>query len=459
MSLPGLQLSAPVESVSIPVIHELREGSEWRFEVAFGSKVDVKLLSGSAELFGTELAQKQTYTFAGTKAAIYTWHGCSIEVIGDCQVDYSAEETPMISYANLHLALERLRDEAVLHGRDGPRVLVLGPENAGKSTLVKLLTAYATRCGRLPLTANLDPKESMLSLPGSISASAFSSIIDVEDGWGSSPTNGPSQVPVKLPLVYYYGLANPEQCTAVFKPIVKRLAVSVMSRLHEDPEAKSTGCLVDTPGIISQGKGNYEIIQHIVAEFEITVLVVLGSERLYSDMAKKFGQKSGTNQTANVIKLDKSGGCVDRDEDYLRQLRQAQVREYFFGDAKSALSPHTQQVDFAYLAIYKITESLDMLNALLPGGEDDEDISAAKPLFEKVQPTPQMQNGILAIVHAEVNDSPDRIRDASVMGFVYVAEVDEKRKKVKVLAPLSGRLAQKAMIWGSWPENIGELVG
>lgn len=197
----------------------------------------------------------------------------------------------MISYANLHLALEKLRDEAALHGRDGPRVLVLGPENAGKSTLVKLLTAYATRCGRLPLTANLDPKESMLSLPGSISASAFSSIIDIENGWGSSPTNGPSQVPVKLPLVYYYGLANPEQCTAVFKPIVKRLAVSVMSRLHEDLEAKSTGCLVDTPGVISQGKGNYEIIQHIVAEFEST-LVVPSSEAHGSDIFRSHSLSS-----------------------------------------------------------------------------------------------------------------------------------------------------------------------
>ena len=174
----------------------------------------------------------------------------------------------MTSYANLHLALERLRDEATLNDRDGPRVLVVGPENAGKSSLVKLLTAYATRSGRLPLSVNLDPKESMLSIPGSISAAAFSSIIDVEEGWGSSPTNGPSQVPVKLPLVYYYGLANPEDCTDVFKAIAKRLAVSVMSRLHEDAEAKATGCIVDTPGVISQGKGNYEIIQHIVAEFE-----------------------------------------------------------------------------------------------------------------------------------------------------------------------------------------------
>lgn len=58
-----------------------------------------------------------------------------------------------------------------------------------------------------------------------------------------------------------------------------------------------------------------------------------------------------------VIKLDKSGGCVDRDESYMKQFRHAQVREYFFGDAKTTLSPHTQQLDFDQLSIYKVAES------------------------------------------------------------------------------------------------------
>ena len=227
----------------------------------------LQLLSGSAELFGTELAQKQPYTFLGTKSAIYTWHGCRLEVVGDCEVEYIAEETPMINYANLHFALEKLRDGAAGVGRDGPRVLVVGPENAGKTSLVKLLTAYATRCGRLPVTVNLDTKESMLSIPGSLSAATFSSIIDVEEGWGSSPTNGPSPVPVKLPLVYYLGLANPEDRTSVYKPIMTRLALSVMNRLQDDSEAKTTGCVIDTPGVISQGKGGYEVIHHAVSEF------------------------------------------------------------------------------------------------------------------------------------------------------------------------------------------------
>ena len=173
----------------------------------------------------------------------------------------------MISYANLHFALERLREEAVIQNKDGPRILVLGPENAGKTSLVKLLTAYATRSGRQPVAVNLDPKESMLSIPGSLSATTFSSVIDIEEGWGSSPTNGPTPVPVKLPLVYYLGLANPEDKTSVYKPIMTRLALSVMNKLQEDTEAKGTGCIIDTPGIISQGKGGYEVVQHAVSEF------------------------------------------------------------------------------------------------------------------------------------------------------------------------------------------------
>lgn len=43
MSLPGLDLSAPVEKLMLPTIYELKEGSEWRFEVAFGSRIEVKV--------------------------------------------------------------------------------------------------------------------------------------------------------------------------------------------------------------------------------------------------------------------------------------------------------------------------------------------------------------------------------------------------------------------------------
>ncbi|KAI9848023.1 MAG: Cleavage polyadenylation factor subunit clp1 [Sclerophora amabilis] len=490
MSLPGLQLTAPVE-VSVPAtLHELQKGSEWRFEVAFGSSIEVKLLKGTAEIFGTELAVKQTYTFRGTKAAIYTWdeHGCQLEVTGYCQVEYIAEETPMTSYANTHFALERLRQQATVEDREGPRVLVVGPDNAGKTSLVKILTAYATRARRQPVVVNLDPREGMLSLPGSLTATVFSSIVDVEEGWGSSPTSGPSPVPVKLPLAYYYGLASPEENGKLYKPIATRLALAVTSRLAEDQDAKDAGCIIDTSGVISQGKGGYDIINHIVSEFSVNVLLVLGSERLYSDLLRRFdGSKISTDETITVVKLAKSGGCVDRDDSYLQQARHTQMKEYFFGDPKRQLSPYSQQVDFNQLTIYKIHESTAFLSALLPGGgPDDSDSDEYTPaaanttnfntipgllptttgashsqahIFEKVTPSPLMQNSVLAIMHAAPHDAQETIRDASVMGFVYVDEVDEKRRKMRVLAPMAGRLPARAMVWGSWPEQVVDLSG
>lgn len=70
-----------------------------------------------------------------------------------------------------------------------------------------------------------------------------------------------------------------------------------------------------------------------------------------------------------------------------------------------------------------------------------------------------MQNGILAVVAADIKDKPKHVRDASVVGFLYVAEVDEKKRKVRVLSPMSGRMPLNAMVWGVWPGDVGELVG
>ena len=98
-----------------------------------------------------------------------------------------------------------------------------------------------------------------------------------------------------------------------------------------------------------------------------------------------------------------------------------------------------------------------LLDALLPGDATEE--ASKAPIFTKVEPSPQMQNALVAVVHANINDSQEDIRDASVLGFVFVAEVDEARRKIKVLAPLSGRLPNRALVWGAWPDGIDNLVG
>jgi len=275
ISLPGLNLAPQAaDTVNAPATvvtrtKELAANTEYRFEVAFARTLTIKLQTGTAEFFGTELAPLATYTFQGTKGAVFTWHGCTLEVGGDVESDYVAEETPMLSCANLHFALESLRDGSAAGGSTemGPRVLIVGPENSGKTSLAKTLTAYAAKCGRQPMVINLDPTEGMLSPPGSFSAAVYSSIVDIEEGWGSSPISGPSLIPVKMPLVYHYGLRDPEE-GKVFKPLVTRMALAVMSRLEVDTLSKQAGFIIDSSGAISQGRnGVYENIEHIVSEF------------------------------------------------------------------------------------------------------------------------------------------------------------------------------------------------
>lgn len=91
----------------------------------------------------------------------------------------------------------------------------------------------------------------------------------------------------------------------------------------------------------------------------------------------------------------------------------------------------------------------------MPGDVAEDNTST---IFDKIQPSPQLQNAILTIVNTHPDDTQENIRDASVMGFIYIADVDEKKTKLKVLAPVGGRLPNKAIIWGSWPEGISDLM-
>ncbi|KAJ5740140.1 hypothetical protein N7493_000012 [Penicillium malachiteum] len=545
MSLPGLELTQAAEdrphAVAPPSQIALNPGAEWRFEVEFGHTIKVKLLNGTAELFGTELAESQTYTFSGSKGAIYTWHGCELEVsagetvttttvdgstsaaghgAGGCQSEYTSTDTPMMEYANMHFALESIREESQGSGKDGPRVLLLGPSNAGKTSLAKILTSYATKLGGQPLVVNLDPAEGMLSVPGTLTATTFRTMLDVENGWGSSPLSGPSPVPVKLPLVYSYPLPSPLDAEgSVYRPVVSRLALQVTERMAKDEEVQKTGIIVDTPGVLGSGNpGSLELINHIVTEFAITNIVVLGSERLYHDMVKQYDNKPSSSAAAvafdervSVVKLSKSGGCVDRDAAFLKKTRESQIRSYFFGNSALSttsaitLSPSTIQLDFASLTVYNYTvvstedededdydpSNLNMGDSFLPGGGGD-DYSEPKQESDRATPLPgivglssnqtnhtnsssfsnvplkrvlppvptALENTLIAITHAPTTASPADVRDASVKGFLYVANVDAEKGKIMLLSPIRGTIPAQAMIWAKrWPDEVVGLVG
>ena len=89
------------------------------------------------------------------------------------------------------------------------------------------------------------------------------------------------------------------------------------------------------------------------------------------------------------------------------------------------------------------------------GGPDDGDEA---PIFDRVEPSSLMQNCLLAVMHARPSYGHEAIRDASVMGFVYVADVDETKRQLRFLSPVAGALSDHALIWGRWPEPAFDLV-
>lgn len=379
-----------------------------------------------------------------------------------------SETDAMIEWINVHGMLDTARYDSSISSTandGGPRAMVIGPDHSGKSSLVKCLTAWAVKRSRTPTIVNLDPREGILSIPGSISAVTMSSMMDVEDGWGSSPISGPTATPVKTPLIYHFPFASPEENAAVFKPLVTRAALAVTSRLEEDRLAKDSGIIVDTPGSLNAPKGGYESILHVVSEFSINVLLVLGSERLYSDMVRRFANPKSAEEVVHVHRVQTTGGAVARDEAVMKQVRQHQIKSYFFGDSKTNLNPHGQWWDFGELSMYKSvdTSAWGTKLSFLPGmDDDDEDAPASSQsssaIYEKVTPGQSMVNGVVAIKFCPGNSPQETIRDSTVMGFVYVAEVDETRKKVRFLAPHPSRWGDRALVFGNWPEGVGDLV-
>ncbi|KAF3904597.1 hypothetical protein ABW21_db0203878 [Orbilia brochopaga] len=460
MALPGLDLTDSTDTASsASFTRELKPHHEFRFEVAPPSTTTIRLTSGTAELFGTELSKGLPYTFTCAKPAIYTWTGCTLAVDGAPVSEYISDETPMSTYLNLHIALEKQRVAAAdcpptADGAQGPRILLIGPTDVGKTTLCKILTGYAIRQGRKPMVVNLDcGSEGVLSLPGTMTAASFGSVMDVEDGFGSSPMSAPSAIPVKLPLVYYYGLEAPEAGVRRYKKLVTRMGVAVNSRLEEDIE--------DAPPL---DQTNADLISYIVAEFSVTAIAVLGSERLFNTTKKHFL----STPSVGVVKLPSSSGVVDREAVFKRACRDAAVKRYFFGDVKCTLSPYTVSIDLdptsgitGTLALWEVVDSnADARTniSFLPIGEDEAALQGTEDVVRRVELADigkRFENTVLAVLQVDAKDAGAKdMGESAVMGFVYVQEVDEKVRRMKVLSPVPGRVPPKVLLAGKWPEGM-----
>lgn len=80
----------------------------------------------------------------------------------------------------------------------GPRVIVVGPTDSGKSTLSRMLLSWAAKQGWKPTFVDLDIGQGSITAPGCIAATPIELPIDPVEG-----------ISLEMPLVYFYGHTTP----------------------------------------------------------------------------------------------------------------------------------------------------------------------------------------------------------------------------------------------------------
>ena len=335
----------------------------------------------------------------------------------------------MGTYVNVHAVLEERRKAARAAGpsRDGPRVLVAGPVDVGKSTVSRILCNYAVRSGWAPVLVDLDLGQGGVTCPGTLAALPL-----------DAPLPPGGSVPLDLALVYYYGAASPGDNPELFKHLVARLAGALEARAQASPGARASGVVVNTCGWIA-GVGKALLVDAALA-LRCDVVLVLGAERLHAELQAQLGGPGG----ATVVSLHRSGGVVSRPAEARRVARSLRTREYFYGPfAGPNLCPHAASAPFDHLLLFRVGGGPRAPSSALPVGAEP----AANPLrVAAVQPSLELLHSVLAVSHAA---APGELLTANVAGFIHVTDVDMQQRRVTYLAPCAGPLPGKYLLVGA----------
>ncbi|KAB2613925.1 CLP1-like protein [Pyrus ussuriensis x Pyrus communis] len=324
----------------------------------------------------------------------------------------------------------------------GPRVIVVGPTDSGKSTLSKMLLSWAAKKGWKPTFVDLDIGQGAITIPGCIATTPIEMPIDLVEG-----------IPLDIPLIYFYGHTTPSHESLkihflsgnnvdLYNVLVKELAQVVERQLSGNAESRASGMVINTMGWI-EGQG-YELLLHAIDTFNANVVLVLGQEKLWSMIRNVVKNKPGVD----VVKLQKSGGVVSRNAKFRQKSRSHRIREYFYGLAND-LSPHSNIANFSDFSVFWIGGGPQAPRSALPIGAEP----AADPTrLAPVNINWDLLHTILAVSFAK---EPDQIISSNVAGFVFVTDVDIQRKTITYLAPSAGELPSKYLTAGTvtWLET------
>ncbi|CAJ1374503.1 unnamed protein product [Effrenium voratum] len=237
-----------------PRVKVIAPGCELRLIVDDDKHARVKLLpqqmpakpgqpaEASCEIFGAELVSGQDYPLlGGTRTALFSWHGCKIQVSGPTVQEYDAPNVVMRDYLCCAAVLEQRRIRAEDLGLPAPRVLVCGSAFSGKSTLCQILCNYALRREHTPIFVDLDTRYSntrqLQGMPACVTAMTVDHAADEE--------------PLSR-MAYFFGHLDWSDNARWYQRVVSHLSRVVSAKLstatsREGARTSSSGLVVNAP--------------------------------------------------------------------------------------------------------------------------------------------------------------------------------------------------------------------
>lgn len=243
---------------------------------------------------------------------------------------------------------------------------------------------------------------------------------------------------VQPPVVFYYGGVSPSENADLYRHCVERLADVVEERARRDPVAGSSGIVVNTMGWV-EGLG-YDLLLHAIRALKINTVIVVGQDRLHSQLKRSLAKEKGAIQ---VVKAAKSDGVVQRSKEVRQESRQRRVEEYYYGLRKD-LHPTSQTATIDSLQVYKVGGGPKAPTTALPIGAT----SVSNPLkISKVSDFRDILNCMVAVSHAK---TPEELLNTNVAGFIYIQDVDVDKGTVTYLSPRDGALPNTLMLAGTY---------
>lgn len=126
--------------------------------------------------------------------------------------------------------------------------------------------------------------------------------LDIEEGY-----------PADAPLVYYAASTSGAESVDLYRQLVESMAGVLDRRSALSAKVAASGTLINTMGWID-GDG-YALLKHAVGALRCDVILVLGSDRLHSQLVADMPP------SVSVVKLAKSGGVVTRTREARAEAR------------------------------------------------------------------------------------------------------------------------------------------